>query len=230
MGKTYWEELKRLIARDNSLIMLGEKHGAEVNPRIIDKFVKELKIDDIFIELNSRYEKTVDLLKYGQFEKFSKELGLSQWILPSGLLGMSHLKIFQKFLRADIKIHPVKVESENWNTAEIKTSKKIEIILKKDKTRLGLLVMGNLHARKKSFRLEKKLYKPVGFLLAENIISVQIRYAAGAIYNFRKIGLKDAGAARMVAQGEIGLIPSKSIYFDYDYIVTKTNPLKLLNG
>lgn len=221
------KEFKKHLA-GKKLIILGEMHGAEANPKVIDAFVKAFDIRNILIEVENRYKKLFMLLKRREFKKFFRLLGKDSWIFEAGVIGASHIELFQKYLHKELRIIPIKVESKDWNTAEAKTARNIEKVLSgiKDNNPV-LLVVGHLHARKIPFRLDGKLYKPIGSLLNKKSLSVQIRYGEGEIFNFRKMKIQDNYAKKYVARGIKGLMPSNNRFFDYFYIIPSTKPLKL---
>lgn len=211
------------------LIILGEMHGAEVNPKVVDTFVKALGVKHILIEIEGKYEKPFLLLKKREVKKFLLSLQKDSWIFKAGLLGTSHIKLFQKYLRNGMRVIPVKVESKNWNIAETKTARNIEKVLSSlNDSSPALLVFGHLHARKAPFYLEGNSYKPLGFLLRKKAISVQVRYAVGEIFNFKNIKIEDDIAKKLIANNIKGLTASTSRFFDYFYIVPSTKMLKLV--
>jgi len=220
------KEFKKNIS-EKKLIILGEIHGAEVNPKIIKAFVRTFHIRNILIEVESRHKKAFTYLKRGEYSKFFKLLRKDSWLFEAGLMGASHMKLFQKYLRSGMRIIPVKVEHKNWNTAEIKTAFNIKKTLENINDNPALLIVGHLHARRVNFRLNKALYKPLGSLLEEDAVSVQIRYSKGKIFNFKEIEIKDNVAQRFILSGIEGLVPSSSRFFDYFYIVPNTKALNL---
>ena len=45
MTVNYWQKIQNQLKEKNLCVFLGEKHGANVNPVIIDKFVRKLNIE-----------------------------------------------------------------------------------------------------------------------------------------------------------------------------------------
>lgn len=224
----YWEQLTRQVQKRN-IILLGEMHGADINTKIIDTFVRQLKTHTIMIEVESKWQKIFPLLVNNPKE-FIKQLSKEHWITKSGLMGKEHIHLFRKYLKKNKKIVPIKIENRNWNKAEKQTAEAILNYIKKNpKEKTILIIVGNLHARKKPFFLNEKNRKrkfiPLGFLLKKNATTVKIRYGQGEIYNFKNISIKDRGALKYK---KIVLQPSFSKYFDWDYIVPEAHPISLL--
>lgn len=222
------KEFKKKLG-GNRLLILGEIHGAESNPRVINDFVKSFGIRSILIEVESRHKKAFGFLKNGNPKRFLKALKKDNWIFDAGVVGAAHLKLFQNYLKKGINIIPAKIESRNWNAAESKTARNIEKILAKIGSRgPALLVFGRLHARKTNFRLNRKSYKPLGALLRDNAVSIGIHYGRGEVFNFRKIKIKDENIKKFISKGAKGLTASNNRYFDYFYIIPNTKAIKLV--
>jgi len=230
----FWDKIKSQIKSKRHIIFLGETHGAKINPVIIDEFVNKLKIDVILVELEPKWKKSFLYLEKGQKEKFIKSFKGEDWIFQSGIIGDQHIKLFSKYLKEGKKIIPIKIENKNWNVSESKTSKNIKDIFKSNPDKNILLIMGKLHARKKTFKFnfngETKRLIPVGFNIAKDSINIQIRFGNGEIYNFGKIKVNDKFALKYSQKNNKGLIKSNSQYFDYDFVVSNTkaiNPIKI---
>lgn len=232
MATDYWGLLENQLRRAKRLLLLGEMHGAEANPKVIDAFVRRLKIQVVMIELETKWREIFPLLAHGRAKEFAKRLRREEWLCRSGVIGQRHVRLFRQYLREGKRIIPVKIEHPDWNVAERKTAKTIRQLLKKYPREKVLVVMGNLHTRKKPFTLYEKKHRkrlvPLGALLNRDIISVRIRYGRGRIYNFRFLSLRDPYALRHCRNKGGGLTRSRSRYFDYDYIISKTKPLQLL--
>ena len=101
----------------------------------------------------------------------------------------------------------------------------IKFPLKNNPNKKVLLVVGNLHARKKSFKIDGKIHTPIGSLLAQTSLSVKIRYGSGSLYNFRSLKVHDKYVIKRQNQNsKLGLQKSRSKYFDYDYLISETEP------
>lgn len=208
-------------------MLLGETHGALVNPKIIEMFVKKLEINIVIIELEKKWNVFFPLLikNENQFLQFIQK---EKWICESGVIGKEHIILFQKLMQHGIKILPIKIENKNWNVAEQKTVKYITSILKKYPNKNVLGVIGKLHARKKPFSLKengkKRKYIPLGSILHNASIHVRIRYQKGTIYNFGSMTIKDDGV-----KNREGLFVSRSPFFDYDFCIRTTRPIHIIN-
>ena len=230
MNNDTWKKLQDQLHTGKQLIILGEVHGASVNTTIIKDLVSRLDIKVILIELETKWQKVFLSLKQRPNDLISA-INTEPWIKEAGLVGKEHIILYDEYIRQGKIILPVKVEHPQWNIAERKTAKHILSLLgnyPKDNT---LLIIGNFHARKKIFLIKEKgrikKFIPLGFLLKKKAISIQVRYGKGLAYNFRNITLNDLAVLRKLAKKgkKKLLLKSKSQFFDYDYLVTKTKPI-----
>lgn len=229
----YWRQIKNQLQDKKHIIFLGEFHGAKINSAVVDKFVNELDIDVIMIELEAKWQKSFSYLKKGQEDKFIKSFKKEDWIFQSGLVGNEYIKLFSKYLKKGKKIIPIKVEDQDWNISETKTVKNIKKFLKTNPNKNVLVIMGRLHMRKKPFYFnfdgKSKRLIPIGSHFNKFSISVQIRYCNGEAYNFRKMKINDGVVLKCYSQKNY-LIKSHSQYFDYNFITSNTkaiNPIKI---
>ncbi len=227
MVQNIWLQLKKDLDLPNKILVLGEKHGAGANVPIINEFIKRLNIKLVMVEIESHHRQLLYSAVKGnkiQLEKLKKN-----WIAQSGVIGKEHLRLFAELIKQNKTIEPIKNDHKTWNTAEQKTAETIKKVLKKHKNLPTMIIMGSLHARKKSFKMtfesKTKPYTPLGKILSDQVITVRIRYGKGHIYNF---GLRKVTDQRILQNTQKGLAKSPSIFFDYDYIIPKTKSIKLL--
>ena len=224
------QELKESLTHKR-LILLGEIHGAEVNTKIIARLVSELKIRIIMLELEKKWSSSLSTLKKKKYISLIDLFKKEQWIFESGLLGKKHLILFRRFLLNGKEIIPVKTENKIWNNAEKLTANNVDKILK-NTAGTAILIMGNLHTRKKTFFMKekgkKKKYIPLGSYLNSRAVSVCIRYGKGEAFNFRPIILKDKEAYN--SGTALGILrKSRSKFYDFDYLVKSTKPISRIS-
>ena len=202
------------------LLILGEMHGASVNPRIISEFVRRLNISSVFIEVDKKYAKLLKKITIKNVSATAVAIKKSDaWLFEAGVLSIAHLRLYAQFNERGIRVVPIKVEDKNWNRAEKKTAIEIKKNLT-TKSQNTLLIVGNLHARKKIFGE----YRPLGWLL-HDAVHVLVRYGKGAIYNFGLIKVSDTSALRMLKKDAQALRVSRGSFFDFEYLVAETKPL-----
>lgn len=218
-----WVKLQKEL-EERKIIFLGEMHGAGINAHIIELFVNELDIDVILIELEQKWNKYLEELIRKKEGIFYKKLLKEKWLINSGLISKKHVELFKKLLKTGKRIYAVKVYGKTWNSTDKLTAKNILRIARKNKDKKMLIVVGNLHIRKKEFRLEGKkiLYKPVGLHLKNKAIAICIRYGEGVIKNFKPIKLNDKIVIKKLRNKKQMLAPAKSKYFDYYFFVKNT--------
>lgn len=212
------------------MIILGELHGAKVNLKVISDFVRRLEIRTVMVELEAKWRKALDSLSQNTLQSCVRKLKKEHWLRESGLISKAHLRLFSQYRRRGIKIIPIKVEDRVWNNAEKKTAHAINEALKKYSNHTALLVVGNLHARKVPFRLrnDRRKYVPLGSHLGLRALSILVRYGSGKIYNFGEMTVRDNYALQHLKDKKTMFIPSRSKYFDYEYLLAHTEPMQLL--
>lgn len=215
----YWNNLK-MDVEAKRLLLLGEKHGADINPDIIGMFVSKLGFNTLAIEIEPKWQKTIDTLRKYEASQVFRLIATEPWIFKSGVISLKHLILFKNFLRLNNnKIITIGVQNKNWNLGDKLTTRYLTKLIKKgDKT---LVIMGNLHTRKSTFKTQSEKFIPLGYHLRDSSIAVRIRYGQGTIFNFRKMMVQDMEASKLIKKSDRGLIKSASKYFDYDYIITK---------
>jgi len=215
----YWGKIKDNF--DNKyLLLLGEKHGSDLNPEVIKVFVERLGVEILMLELETKWQRVLDLLPSHSNQEIYDLFGKESWLLESGLFSFAHFDLFRKYLSEGKKIIAFKIENSNWNRAEKLTADFVEKFLER-KRKKTMVVMGNLHARKNSFKLAGKEYKPLGWHLKNCSISVRIRYSSGLIYNFGEKSVKEKIYPSHLPKKGDKLVSSNSRYFDFDYILSK---------
>lgn len=225
-----WKQLKQRLIKKN-IVMIGEIHGAAINPKIIAEFVRRLDIKIILIEVNTKYTLLFQCLNKKNINKSTQFIKKKDnWLFEAGVISQPHLLLYTKLITKGIKIIPVKVENRQWNNAERKTAIKIKKIMKKiGSGNRALLVFGNFHARKHQFILNNVTSKikatPLGWLLRKYCTTIKIRYGKGEIYNFGRIVLHDQTALQKLKNYNMMLYPVQTKFFDFEYIVIKTKPL-----
>jgi hypothetical protein len=217
----YWGKIKADFD-EKRLLLLGEKHGSNLNPEIIKIFVEKLGVEIIMLELETKWQKTLNLLPKRSNQEILDLFKVEGWILESGLISFAHFDLFREYIKEGKKIVAFKIEGSDWNKAEKLTTDFIEKF-SKNKQKKIMVVTGNLHARKRPFKLASKEYRPLGWYLASRSISVRIRYSSGLIYNFGKKSVNDKNGSKLLPESEEGLISPRSVYFDYDYILSQTS-------
>ena len=118
---------------------------------------------------------------------------------------------------------------KDWNDRDNKMVQNIQKFLMKYPKGQSVVVLGKRHARTRTFHFHGKPLTPVRHLLKNQAVGVNIRYVSGHINNFGVRKITDKPAAKYLRQGaQYCLIKSRSIYFDYDFIVRRTRLGELL--
>ena len=225
-----YKQLRKNLEQ-NKVVLLGEMHGAQVNPIVIGEIVKHLKIRLILIEVNSKYVLLFSQLRQGTEKTVAEKIKEKDaWLFDAGVLSLAHLRLYARLRKLGVHILPVKIEDQDWSLAEVKTSDHIKRILANKNKTPTLAVFGNLHMRKLPFALrddgDKKRVVPMGWHLRNNSQSIHIRYAKGVIKNFGLMEIEDKGAYKILGNFNKMLTKSHSPYFDFDYVIRNTKPLK----
>ncbi len=209
------------------LIVLGEVHGAKINIEVIRIFVDKFDIDTVFMELPVRWNKRLRSLKNGDSKPLYKGLKKEIWVSDSGLIGQEHIELFKYLFSQGKEVVAITHEAKKWNEGELKTASNI-----KKRIREGekyLLVVGNLHARNNHFRYsankERKTYTPIGYYLRGMGGYIRIRYGRAKVKNFGLIKLIDEAALKDLGGRKNIVIPSRSRFYDYDFIVSSSGPV-----
>jgi hypothetical protein len=212
------------------LIVLGEVHGIKINIEVIRTFVDKFDIDTVFVELPVRWNKHLRSLKNGDSKPLYEGLKREAWVLNSGLIGQEHIELFKDLFSRGKEVVAVIHESKNWNEGELKTASNIKKRIRKRKK--YLLVVGNLHARNNHFRYcankERKTYTPIGYYLRGMGGYIRIRYGHAKATNFGLIKLIDEAAVKELGGRKNIVIPSRSRFYDYDFIVSSSGPVTVV--
>lgn len=211
----------------NTVLLLGEIHGVRENIQALEYFVREAGIQTVCIEVGSEYAFDFRSLRMSSYKSLeSKIRKRAPEIFESGVLSQEHLQYYARLREQGIQVIPVKEEQKAWNSAEKRMAENIRTAVKTHAAPCAVTV-GNYHARNKRFRLsgDAFLYTPLGWLLRDHSVSIQIRYAKGSAFNFHTIQLSDRTAHEKLEGKKHKLIPSHSWYFNYDMLLRKASPV-----
>ena len=225
LDNDYWNDMRKRLQKAQ-LLILGEMHGAFANTQIASEFIQRIGIKTVLIEVDSKYSDLFPNLSVNNIGAIEAEIRKSDsWLFEAGVLSSTHLQLHATLCEQGIRVIPIKIEDKDWNTAEQLTSDKIRKLLA-TATTPAIAIIGRLHARNKCYKIQNKPYAPLGWLLRDIAISVQIRYVAGEIYNFGRISVSDKSATKFLGNKNKILKKSQNRFFDFDYIVRTTRPLK----
>lgn len=211
----------------HTALLLGEIHGVRQNIQALDYLVRTLGIHAVCIEVSSGYASDFRLLRMNSCRKLLNKIRKRDpWVFKAGVLSSEHLEYYATLQERGVHVIPVKEEQKVWNQAEKRMAENILKAIKKTKTPC-IATVGNYHARKKKFHVpdDNSLYTPLGWLLRDLSVSIQIRYAKGAAFNFHTIQLTDPTVKEKLGTEKLKLLTSRSQYFDYDMLLRKASPV-----
>ncbi len=204
------------------IFILGEMHGADVNPQIIKEFVLNINPKAVFFEWPIAWQ---DALENNDFQSIQNYASQTQ----DGRFLEKHFELLVFLKEQGIKVFGFDSFGKSFVDREQKMAKNIKIILKNNNLRKEkiIVVTGNLHARKKVFKLEGELVSPLALRLGKGITSIFIRYGSGKIYNFKTMKVSDKYVKSKIVKHGKNLITSKSLFYDYEYLVDNTKAGKI---
>ncbi len=217
------EKLK-LDYKIKPVLILGEIHGADVNVDIIKFFIEELKPQVIFFEWLKFWD--------GKLIRYTENTVVLENILkkvPSGAITIKHFDLLKYLSKKSIKVVVIDEGGDSWNERDKKMSKNILEEITKNKIKKAIVVVGNLHARKKSFMLNDKYLVPVATYFSSQAVSVNIRYGKGKISNFGEKEVNDIYVLKHLPKNTSqSLLIAESKNFDYDFLIRETKPAELI--
>jgi hypothetical protein len=221
-----WENILNKLS-GKSIIVLGEVHGIKTNIKVVRTFVDKFDIDTVLVELPVRWNKYLRSLKNGDPKLLYEGLKKEAWVSDSGLIGQEHIELFKDLFSRGKEVVAVIRESKNWNEGELKTAGNIKKRIRKGKK--YLLVVGSLHARNNRFRYginkTRETHTPIGYYLKGIGGYIRIRYGRAKAKNFELIKLIDEAALKELGGRKNIVIPSRSSFYDYDFIVSSSGPV-----
>lgn len=227
-SRQVWHNIRNRLLKTR-LLILGEMHGASVNPRIARELIRRLDIRTVLIEVNAKYAKLFSRLTVRTLQKTAEVIRKTDpWLFEAGVLSMAHLRLYATLNEQNVRVIPVKIESRDWNRAENLTTEEIRRNIAPIPGP-ALAIVGRLHARKRLFVQDAngkpQKYIPLGWRLRGQSVTMQIRYGKGEIYNFRCISVGEKSVLLALDRKMQLLQVSRSIYFDFEYLVRDTKPL-----
>lgn len=207
---------------DKEVYILGELHGASINPTVILKLLKMLDIKAVAFEWPASWQ-----LQLNQPEINYKKLLAAFNTLKDGRALPEHIVLIKRLRKRKVKIFAMdtyfSTDSFNWNARDKTMAHRVIAIRKSTGNAPLLIVVGRLHARKYSFYLNKKMYIPLVSHLQQEKVSFCIRYGSGKILNLGEKLVIDPVAKKITGKVEdIIIYKSRSKYFDFDVFVPST--------
>lgn len=210
--------------------LIGEIHGTKECPEEFFKFVQKYKIKKVALEFPSEFQKQIDEYSRGEIKLEKIPLFKSKNLSHDGRASESVKRLIKKLKRDKIKIFFIDGEAKNGNQRD----KLMARNLSKIKGNVAFLC-GNVHARKKSWQLEKfdKMYKqyPKGviktcgsFMDKKKIVAINIHAInGGKFYNYRVQNyFKDNDLLKLYNLKDLPkIIKPKDNSFDFVYLINK---------
>lgn len=240
-------------ARQTQFLLMGEKHGAIENPRILitllSKLYTQIGLRFLGVEWDAEYQEAIDrYVLYGQ--------RAPKPIIPcseDGRLSLEHLQFLdwladfnRHFLYEEriqiICFHVMIPEGGTWNDRD---RGMYERFIAKYQTRAqhyhppALLIAGNVHTRTTPFMMpeEDEEYIPLGSFFLSSASSqkrplcLNLKYASGAIYNdcVKELGLNELIALfnDKFVDAECLLIEAQA-EGDFDFIIRQAHPVIII--
>jgi len=162
-----------ILDKKIKLIILGETHGAKENIFVIKKLLRDYFVDTVCFEWQPKW--------------FSKNWKLkSNLNLTDGRYTKEHLDLVKKIKkRVNIRCVDTSLLNNTWNQRDRIIAKNVKKIVNSTTHRV-LLVVGSLHARRKTFYLKPystDKFIPAAFYLKNQSFSIKICYGSGYIFN-----------------------------------------------
>ena len=204
MEKINLEQIGRLLRYKNTVVF-GEVHGSKNNIFFLKKLVSFLIKEKIKFLLC--FEWQLDKSKLCSLNDYligSKDVfTLSDFFFRrDGRFSFEHLD-FLKWLRtlnlklnrnSRINIFAFDTKGKDWTERDRKMANKLSKIKFNG---MKIVFTGNLHARKKPFKINSSVHKPMAsFLSKSRVLSVFLCLAGGNIYNFGSKKVKDLSSLK----------------------------------
>ncbi len=233
-------EFNFLKNRKETAIILGETHGIKENVIILKKFVEFYLKQNKCIILAFEWPKklTTEINKYlcGK----NKKINWEKWefiAYNDGRISREHikflgwLKIKNKSLSKKLKVHVYCFDERGntWNKRDKQMARNLFFLLKKNSQCKIVMIMGNLHARKKKFLIGREKYIPLASYLPEKcVISFKLKYVSGYFFNFSLKKIKLNKKEKLMKSFLIKR--SRDLNFDYEIIIQKAHPITKLKN
>lgn len=179
-------------------LIIGEVHGARVNPATLRALLGELinRGENVTLALEWRLSTAAasSLQRYiGGVEPEKALLRRSTfYVEPSGKFSQQHLG-FLRWLRRYVAGRAVKVNviafdswAPSWAVREAAMAQRIRSLLRRlPRGQRLVVVTGILHARRRAFEVDGEQHLPMAARLpARAVASIALRYDGGRVYNF----------------------------------------------
>jgi hypothetical protein len=198
------------------IFIVGEIHGSKSNTKAIERLVQDLAVKHVLFEWPADWKENIAKKVYS---------------LKDGRIGPEYLVLFPKLQNQGVIIDCIDVAERDWNTnygdREVVLATNVLNYQKNNQHGNILVVFGRIHARKKSFLLNRKVYTPAGAIIKKNLDLeyIEIKYPGGTIFNFEIKTLPQLKNNRPT----FTLLKSRSPYFDYEYWVDTSEPLDIVS-
>lgn len=212
-------------------LLIGEVHGIGENLEVLRLFVslylrKKIKFAVSF-EWPSYLSEEINGYVLGR----SNKLFWKNWNFikdKDGRISSEHIKFLSWLRTKNLKLPTNRkiavvcfdADARKWNERDRLMAGNIRITKQK-----VIAIMGNLHASKSKFKLDKKQCVPLGYHLPrKQTVAIKIVYLAGKFYNH---GINNIKKQTKV---NLGLSRNKKVVgFDYVYTIDIAHPISLLN-
>lgn len=217
--------------------LIGEIHGIKENVEVL-KFLIKLYLKENDGKLILGFEWPIQLTsQINSYLKNRNDLNWCKWNFvkyKDGRISKEHID-FLKWIKKinlrlpeirKIKIQCFDVVEKQWNKRDKKMA---DVFLRKNRYKKVkiIAIMGNLHARKKEFFLNRKKYIPLGsYLPKHKTLTIKLEYISGYFCNEFVKKILPTKKINIISK----LVFQKTREFGYDYIlfIKKAHPIKLL--
>lgn len=225
-------KLKEKIQASN-FIFIGEIHGIKENLTITKNFLNFFKREKIPVILALEWPKELTVEINNFLQKKKNKLDWQNWRFsksPDGRISKEHLD-FLKWLRGKgIMLICFDEGGLMWNQRDKKMAQNIFNFYKRNKSKKILAIMGNLHAKKKDFKFENKIYKPLSLYFSnKKLLTIKLEYLSGSYFNIKSKRIIPKNKTKDVLKlFKFNIKKSKSPFFDYMIFIKKAHSVKIL--
>src|SRR3989344_7461963 len=219
-------------------ILIGEIHGIKENILFLESIINSFleKKQNLIIGLEWPKNLSKEINNY--IQRRIKKLLWRKWEFsncPDGRISKEHLlflnwlKRLNKKLPKDSKIRITCLDKggRSWFERDKKMAENLLAISREFPRSLVIAIMGNFHARRKTFIFENKKYIPAGsYLPPAQTMAIKIKYLSGSFLNVSLKKIKPQVIKKFISGFRIE--KSKISGFDYEIFVKKANPITIL--
>lgn len=185
--------------RLKDIILLGEVHGTEANIRALQFMVRHFENAErtvvVALELPLDWGEAFNQFNAGESQALKSLLKERGEEYESGRISAQHVAMYESLSGKGVTFYPIRKDMDDWNETDANMAKNIHQLAKAHADKIVLVVIGNMHAQKNSFKATwftgSKNYwcRPVGEILSEDATSIMIRYKNCEYKNCNSLGI-----------------------------------------